>query len=133
MSIADFIARKCIETAVYWGNPVDDGYGNKTFDAPVELAFPGNGVRWEEKAQVLKDWEGRAEVFECVGFVYVLQRLDKDGCLFLGTLADLNPEDFTNPLGNINVHRIRQFERVPALGSTDIFMYKAYLSQWQYR
>lgn len=133
MSIADFMTRQCVQTAVYWGNPVDDGYGKNTYDDPVELTPPDNGVRWVQKIQLLRDWEGKGETFECIGFVYVLQELDKDGCLFLGTLDDLDSADYDNPLDNPAVFRIRQFEKVPALRSTDIFVYKAYLSQWQYR
>ena len=39
--------RFCVETAVYWGNPQNDGYGGFTFDTPVEIK-----CRWEEKSEV---------------------------------------------------------------------------------
>ena len=133
MSIADFMARQCVQTAVYWGNPVDNGFGKNTYDDPVELPPPDNGVRWVQKVQVLRDWEGKGDIFECIGFVYVLQELDKDGCLFLGTLSDLDSDEYDSPLSNPNVFRIRQFEKMPALKATDVFVYKAFLSQWQYR
>ena len=35
---------------LYWGNPVDDGFGNYTFDDPVELK-----ARWIEKTQLKLD------------------------------------------------------------------------------
>lgn len=133
MSIADFIKRKCVQTAVYWGNPVDNGYGKNTYDDPVELKPPSDGVRWVSKVQILRDWEGKGETLEYIAKVYVLRKLDKDGCLFLGTLNDLDSDDYDNPLGNPEIFRIRQFEKMPALGSTDIFVYVAYLSPWQYR
>lgn len=133
MNIAQFMARKCVQTAVYWGNPVDNGFGKNTYDNPVELTPPDDGVRWVGKTQLLREWEAKGEMSEYIAIVYVLRELDRDGCLFLGTLNDLDSKDYTNPLGNPKIHRIRQFEIIPGLGSTDIFLYKAFLSQWQYR
>jgi len=133
MNIADFMAKKCVQTAVYWGNPTDNGTGGFTYDAPVELQPPTDGVRWVGKTQILRDWDNKGDVTEYIGMVYVLRELDRNGCLFLGTLNDLDSVDYTNPLGNENVYRIVQFEKVPALGSTSVFVYKAFLSKWQYR
>jgi len=126
--VTDLVASACTQTCVYWGNPVQDGYGGSTYDAPVEIA-----CRWEGKIQLVKGFDMKGNTIEYIGIVYVIQDLDQDGCLLLGTLADLTPEAVTKPLTQDGVYIIKQFEKIPVLRSTTEFVRKAFLTQWQYR
>jgi hypothetical protein len=128
MSIADFISSKCTQTAVYWANPHEDGYGGKTFDAPVEIA-----CRWEDKIQIM----GSTAATNVVGFselsralVFVTQDVDEGGMLYLGTLDELDSDQAEDPKSIEKAHVIKRFEKTPALGSTTIFLRKAYLTPW---
>jgi len=128
MSRLNFYIRTLVQTAVYWGNPTPDGYGGFTYDDPVEIP-----CRWEGKEQVIRAWDGKGDVGEYIGVVFVNQDLINDGCLRLGTLDDLDSEDFEKPLSNDLTYRIKQFERISMLHSTTTFIRKAFLTQWQYR
>ena len=50
MSITSFIKRIAVQDCVYWGNPVNDGFGGTTFDYPVEIK-----CRWTEKTRILSN------------------------------------------------------------------------------
>ena len=127
MSIVDAITNACVQTAVYWGSPVNDGMGGKTFVNPVEIL-----CRWESVKQVVLDAKGNEITSRAL--VYTLQDLEEEGMLFLGTLDDLlessgdssgvyyNPEDMSD------AYTIKRFEKIPALGSTTEFLRKAYLT-----
>lgn len=137
MAIADLLTRQCTQTCVYWGNPQNDDEGGFTFDDPVEIY-----CRWEGKVQVVKDNDAMGEEIECVAMVYTLQDVDQNGFLFLGTLNDLeDTEDsegnssggWYNPQAVTGAYKIKQFEKLPALGSTTDFVRRAFLTQWSYR
>lgn len=128
MSITNLMNKTCTQTAVYWGNPTLNVYNTRSYDAPVEIL-----CRWEGKQQVLKMFDAKGRIIEYVGIVYVLQDLDTDGCLFLGTLDDLDAGAYEQPEVMENVYPIKQFEKLPTLGSTTEFLRKAYLTLWQYR
>jgi len=128
MSISSFVASTCVQTAVYWGNPVNDGHGQNTYDAPVEIP-----CRWEGKKQLLKTYDSKGNIIEYIGVVFVNQDLDEDGCLFLGTLDDLDSGAFAEPEIMEDVFPIKQFEKLPSLRSSTDFYRKAYLTLWQYR
>lgn len=132
MGIVQAITRQCKQKAVYWGNPVKNGYGGYTYDDPIEI-----DCRWEEKAQLLKMWDSKGDIFECIALVYVLQDVDREGYLFFGTLDDLDSAQEDAPetieISGRKAYSIRQFEKLPALGSTTEFIRAAYLSQFQYR
>jgi len=124
MGIESNIARLCNQTAVYWGNPVDDGYGGKDFDDPVEIA-----CRWEDKISVMSDAQGNQFVSKSV--VYVLQDLDEEGYLFLGTLDDLDEDtdssgSYYDPRVIDQAFEIKAFDKSPNLKATE-FVRKAYL------
>ncbi len=121
MSITSFIERSCVQDAVYWGNPVANGYGGYTFNAPVEIK-----CRWEDKKQVVADNDGKELVIRSQ--VYVLQDLNEEGYLFLGELNDLS-SDPSNPRTEDSTYQIKRFHKVPALGRTDEFLRIAYLSE----
>lgn len=131
MGIAAFIKSKCVETAVYWGNPQPDGYGGNTYDDPIELAPPDNGVRWEDKDQIMGTQVGgevTGNVLLSRSGVVVNQDLDEQGYLYHGTLADLSPAQQANPKLIDDAYIIKRFEKTPALGSTTEFFRKAFLT-----
>ena len=109
----------CQQTAVYWGTPVKDGYGAYTFATAVEIL-----CRWEDKTGTFINNKGE-QVFSKAE-VYTLQDVDENGYLYLGDLDDLasNPDD---PMVEDNTFIIKRFDKSPALGSTTVFVRKAYL------
>ena len=133
MSIAAVLISNYKQTAVYWGNPVADHVGGFTFDSPVELAPPDNGVRWEEMIQVISDHKGSEITSRAL--VYTLQDVKEEGMLFLGTLDDLYDLGLESSNGGLDDPRvfehtfiIKRFDKSPELGSTTDFLRKAYLT-----
>jgi hypothetical protein len=128
MGMEAFISSKCVQTAVYWGNPVNDGYGGHTFDDPVEIA-----CRWEDKDQVVGTQVGgevTGGVLLSRSIVFVTQDLDEEGYLYLGSLDDLSVEQQANPKLVETAYIIKRFEKTPALGSTTEFLRKAFLTPY---
>ena len=126
MGIESFIKSMCVQTAVYWGNPVDDGYGGKTFDYPVEIK-----VRWDYKQRQVVLPDGK----EINADVQVLtpEDLEVGGFLFLGELDDLY--DFssgvTNPLDAGDAYEILTTEKVSMPKSTTQFVRTVSLSKYK--
>lgn len=127
MSITTFLEKTCNQTAVYWGNPVNDGEGGFVFDIPIEIK-----CRWEERNEIFVAPNGDEAVAKSV--VFVLQDIDQNGYLYLGTLDELY-DSFESSLGGLdnpkeieNAQIIRRFDKTPALGSTTEFLRKAYLT-----
>jgi len=115
------ITQNCPQICVYWGNPQNDGRGGFTFDAPVELA-----CRWEGITQIVADKFGNEITSRAL--VFVLQDVDEEGMLYLGTLDDLDSVDKENPKQVEGAYIIKRFQKTPALGSTSVFLRKAYLT-----
>jgi hypothetical protein len=125
MGITKTIQRFCVQTAVYWGNPQNDGFGGFTFDDPIDLEPPTNGVRWEDKTQLVVSANGAetgsdAEVLVC-------QDLDLDGYLYLGSLDDLSESEQANPMTVNGARQIISKEKIPMVKSTTEFVRKVYL------
>jgi hypothetical protein len=128
MSIEKFIERVCVQTAVYWGYPVNDGYGSKTYADPVEIS-----VRWEDKMYVVNDKDGK-EIGADVK-VLVTEDLDIEGQLCLCTLDDLEDssyvldsgQDYPYPYQVSNTFEILVVEKIPMIKSTTEFVRFAYL------
>jgi len=123
-----FVEGALSQTAVYWGNPQNDGFATEVYDAPIEIP-----CRWEGKAQYVKGWDAKGNVIEYIGIIYVKQDLDENGCLFLGTLNDLTGEAYESPKSMDEVYIIKQFEKLPVLKSNTEFLRRAFLSLYQYR
>jgi len=121
MSIAGVIARNCPQTAVYWGTPVNDGTGGKTFADPVEIA-----CRWEETIQVMLDTKGVETTSRAV--VFVTQDVDEEGILYLGTLDDLDSDEEADPMTITGAYSIKRFTKTPSLGSTTDFRRAAFVT-----
>jgi hypothetical protein len=125
MSLSSILNKFCNQTAVYWGNPVSDHHGGFTFDAPIELTPPDNGVRWEKVEQLISDKDG-SEITSR-GTVYCLQDLDEEGMLYLGTLDDIDSDQAENPKSIEDAYYIKRFQKTPDLKGTG-FLRKAFLT-----
>lgn len=130
-NIENVVKKFCVQTAVYWGNPVNDGYGGKTFDDPVELLPPTNGVRWEETTQVITNNQGKEIVSKAK--ILLCQDVDEEGYLFLGTLDDLSDSSgdssgaYYDPLQIEGAYEIKRFDKTPMVRKTNQFVRTVYL------
>lgn len=123
MSIDSFIRRTCKQTAVYWGNPVNDG-DDISYDAPVEIK-----CRWQDRKQVMMDDNGEKMISRAL--VFTTQELDYNGLLYLGTLSSLDSTQEADPSTiETGACIIKRFEKIPALSSTTVFLYRAFLTPW---
>lgn len=113
--------RFCVETAVYWGNPVNDGYGTFIFDAPIEIP-----CRWENITEGMQHEKGKNYVSRAS--VLLTQDVSLQGFLFRGKLTDL-PIGYpvNKPQAIEGAFIIMQFNRIPMVRKTDEFVRTAYL------
>ena len=134
MGIGSYITGNLLQTAVYWADPADDGYGGVSYADPIQIS-----CRWEDKQQIIGTITGN----QIVGFqnmsraiVYVDRDLDVDGFLMLGTLDDLTESsgdssgEFYDPHQLAGAYIIKRFEKTPALHNTTEFIRVAYLTPW---
>jgi hypothetical protein len=119
-------ARFCVQTAVYWGNPVNDGYGGFTFDDPVEI-----DCRWENINEVNLGWFSTGfpgNILLSKSSVMVTQDLDLQGYLYLGSLSDFDSaEDISNPIDVTGAYQIHRFDKIPMVRKTNEFVRIAWL------
>jgi hypothetical protein len=125
MSIEAMIVRNCKHTAVYWGNPQNDGSGGKTYDPAVELTPPENGVRWEEMHQLVLDAKGNEVTSRAL--VFLCQDVIEEGVLYLGTLDSLTAEQRLDPTKVDGAYIIKRFQKTPDMVGTG-YLRKAYLT-----
>lgn len=128
--IERIVAKFCVQKCVYWGNPQNDGYGGKTYDAPVEI-----DCRWEDKEEVDIGWFSTGHpgnILLSKAAVMVTQDLELNGYLWRGTLDELNDsgsgyDDITDPkliTGAFAIHRI---DRIPMVFKDDEFVRTVWL------
>ncbi len=123
MGMESFIARLCTQTAVYWGSPVNDGYGGKTFDDPVEIS-----CRWEDRIESINRVGARlGEEIVSRAQVYVTEDVEELGYLYLGTLDDLDSDEEADPTTIVKAYMINRFDKIPTMRSSNEFLRKAYL------
>jgi hypothetical protein len=124
MGIERFIQKVCVQTAVYWGNPKDDGYGGFTFDDPVNIS-----CRWEDKIQIVATMDGQEVSSDSE--ILVTQDLDYNGYLYLGTLEELledyTEEELANPMNVPTAKAIISKSKIPMIKSTKEFVRIVYL------
>jgi len=127
MSIESYIASLCLQKAVYWGAPTNDGYGQFTFSPGIEI-----DCRWENKEQIVAQEMEKAVIFRSI--IYVLQDLDTDGLLWLGTADAVGVAAIANPYtmtaGGLMI--VKRFEKTPSIRDVDQFLRKAFLSPYMY-
>ena len=114
-----FTERNLHQVAVYWGAPVNDGYGGFTWEEPVEI-----DCRWEESTKVLLTAKGEEQTSRAE--VQVMQDVDENGILYLGTLADLDSGQEDDPTTIEGAYRILRFDKIPTIDGLHFFR-KAYL------
>ena len=121
MGIENLIKRTCKQKCVYWGEPIPDGYGGRTFDSayPEEIS-----CRWEALTQVISDRQGNEIVSRAR--VYVMEDVEEEGWLFLGTLDDLDSYEEADPMEASGAYKIKRFDKTPTIRGDD-FVRIAYL------
>jgi len=135
MGIETFLSQVCTQVCVYWASPTSNGRGGYTYDDPVELY-----CRWKDEQQIFASNDGEQLVSKAV--VHVLEDVDTDGLLYLGSLDDLETlyDDSEGDSSGVwydpklieeGLCIIKKFTKVPALRSTTQFVRKAYLTAWQ--
>ena len=129
MSIPSFIKKICVQPCVYWGSPVEDGYGGKTFADPVEIK-----CRWEDIVRKIKTSNGSET--ESKATVLVTEDLDFEGYLYLGTLdevlaldavVNLESGEVFNPKSIDRAFQIIGMDRISLVKSTTEFVRTVYL------
>jgi len=120
MGIINLLTRTCTQTAVYWGTPVDDGYGGRSFADPVEIS-----CRWEDKNQKLTASNG--EEFISRSRVFVTQDVDERGYLYLGDLDDLDSGEEADPMTAEGAYEIARFDKVAPMHPVTEFVRTVYL------
>jgi len=107
--MANLIDRMRQQDAIYWSPLGNDGFGNKTYNAPVQLR-----VRWEKKREMVRDKNGQEVISQAI--VYPPTELDLDGFLFEGLLIDFDSTvDTADPLSIKGAFEIIQIATTPKL------------------
>ena len=122
MGIEKFIKKISVQTAVYWGNPENDGSGGFVFDEPVEIK-----CRWEDKIQTVDNSDGSEVVSDA--FILTNEDLDEEGYLFLGTLDDIDSDELSDPKSKSGARKIVNQSKIPMIRSTTEFVRLYYLKR----
>ena len=120
MSIITFIDKVAVQTAVYWGNPVNDGTGGYTYDAPVEVK-----CRWDDTAEQYISRTGE----EATSSAKILSNstLAEGSWVWLGELSDLSVAQKANPMIIVDAYPIKKVITTPLFKSTTEFVKEVYL------
>lgn len=118
MSILKFIEKVSVQTAVYWGSPVNDGYGNMTYSEPIEIK-----CRWEDTIKVLSDSNGKEFTSSTSILIPQEYQVEEQGMLFLGTLDDLPSSYTVDEYGS----EIKKISKVPLYRKINDFVITIYL------
>lgn len=119
--IESFLKKVCVQTAVYWGQPQEDGFGGKVHATPREIK-----CRWSIETTIIKTGDGKETISD--SGILVLEDLSEQGLLYLGFLTDLTPVQKKNPLSIPEIKEIKAFDKIPMIKSTKVFVRKVYLS-----
>lgn len=106
------ISRFLKQKAVYWAPAGNDGYGNQSFDAAIEI-----DCRYETSRKIITDANGAELVSEST--VYADRVLEEGGYLKKGELIDLDSGDLGSPIGVSGAFEILKFEQLPNVRNTE--------------
>lgn len=120
MGILQFIAKVCVQTAVYWEGTGISGFGTPTYATPVEIA-----CRWDGVSETITNSKG-IEITSSAK-ITVTQTISKTGYLYLGFLEDLSVAQKADPLLVDGAYEIQKIEVTPLFKSDDKFVNLIYL------
>jgi hypothetical protein len=118
--MTNFTVRNLHQVAIYWGNPVKDGYGGNSYDDPVEIP-----CRWEDSN--ITENDPTSILSGLRSEVQVDQDLDEEGMLKLGYLIDLDSDEYNDPI-KAKASMIVRFSKIPNIKGT-YFYRKAFLGR----
>jgi len=115
MGLLEFIDKVSVQTAVYWANPVNDGTGGYTYDAPVEIL-----CRWDDIAEKYISRTGE----ELISSAQILtnETLVEGSWLWLGSLTGLTTAEKANPMLVARAYPIKKVSTTPLFKSTTKFV-----------
>jgi len=119
MSLSNFIKRAAKQDIVYWPKPSIDGYNRETFVTPSPIKG-----RWEDVKEIITSRDGE-EVLS-MARAYLTQEVEEGGYMYLGTTSD--SEYDADPTNMDEALRIIAFRKLPGLGSTTDFVYRAHMN-----
>jgi hypothetical protein len=121
--IEKVVKKFAVQTAMYWANPVNDGDGNKTYDAPVDIL-----VRWDDKTQVVINSSGKEKVSKAE--ILTNEEMQELEFLYLGALADFpSGQDLSNPKTIEGSYQIIVKSKIPFVRKTDEFVRTYFLGR----
>ena len=123
MGIEATVAKFTVQTAVYWGAPIPDGFGQKTFTNPVEIS-----CRWDGDLtlKATSNQQAPGQVEDSHAKVLVTQDLQVGGYLMLGTLNDLDSGEIV-PTTIEGAYQIIRFVKTPMVRKTNEFVRTVYV------
>lgn len=95
------------QTATYWGNPVSDGMGGNSYNAPKTLA-----VRWQEQLELFKSPSEESRTNKAK--VWVGEKVDIGGYLLLGTSNETDPTVLNNAF------KISNYVEIPSVDGSEV-------------
>jgi hypothetical protein len=114
----NWIGRMLNQTAVYWGTPVDDGYGGSTLADPVLI-----DCYWAERQEQFVSATGKTELSRAV--VMLASAVEVGGWLLLGDYDDV-ASSISNPNQLEEALPVRATAKIPGINPLEI-VYKAWL------
>lgn len=116
MSIASFLRKIRKQKAVYWEVSGPDGYGNYTYEDPVEI-----DCRWEDISEKYVARGGDEKISRSV--VYVDRSMKEGSYLKKG---ELDSATLDSPIDDADAFQIMRFSDVPDI-KNQANLYQAYL------
>jgi hypothetical protein len=101
--------KKLNQKAVYWAKSTQEGYGDYSYSAPVEIK-----CRWSTKTEIVKDSKGEEVI--SIAKVYVDRVLEVEGFLSLGELTVSTP---ATPASDNEAYAIIRIDEVPNVKATE--------------
>lgn len=118
--IPKFLKKICVQDCVYWGDPVYDGFGNRTFSTIKEMK-----CRWEETSEVIINRFGKEVMAR--SRILVTEDIMEEGYMYLGKLSDLDSNQINKPMEVPRAFIIQKYTKMPIIKSNKIFVITVYL------